>query len=145
MDPETQKPKIKLYRHKDVGVAAVRDETGSPTNPGALKGDASICYARPESVELALQILDENLFRDGATLSVQCAKFEQYGDGEAGGGEGRRRMVSDAKQKVARLAALQAVGWDERENGRIAGGLKGLRIVVLLNIFDPVEWKMYFW
>jgi HIV Tat-specific factor 1 len=141
LDPETQKPKIKLYRHKDDCVAAVGDETGSPTNPGVLKGDASICYARPESVELAYQILNENLFRDGATLSVQRAKFEQHGDGEAGGGEGRRRMVSDAKRKVARLAALQAVGWDEGENGRIAGGLKGLRIVVLLNIFDPVELK----
>jgi RNA recognition motif-containing protein len=127
LDPETQKPKIKLYRHKD---------------SGALKGDASICYARPESVELALQILDENLFRDGATLSVQRAKFEQHGstfDGNGKTGSGGRRMISEAKRKVARIAALQAVGWDEGENGRIAGGLKGLRIVVLMNLFDPME------
>ena len=48
-------------------------------------------------------------------------------------------MISEAKRKVARLAALQAVGWDEGENGRIAGGLKGLRIVVLMNMFDPRE------
>lgn len=123
LDPESQKPKVKLYRDNASGI---------------LKGDASICYARPESVELALQILDENIFRDNSTLSVQRAKFEQHGttfdgDGKTGG----RRIVSEAKRKVARLAALQAVGWDEGENGRIAGGLKGLRIVVLMNMFDP--------
>lgn len=55
LDPESQKPKVKLYRDNSSGI---------------LKGDASICYARPESVELALQILDENIFRDNSTLSV---------------------------------------------------------------------------
>jgi hypothetical protein len=50
-------------------------------------------------------------------------------------------VVSEAKRKVARLAALQAVGWDEGENGRIAGGLKGLRIVVLMNMFNPAEFE----
>lgn len=129
LDPESQKPKVKLYREK-------KDKKGT----GPLKGDASICYARAESVDLALQILDENLFRDGATLSVQRAKFEQQGgDFENGSNNNGRRMVSEAKRKVARLAALQAVGWDEGENGRIAGGLKGLRIVVLMNMFDPKE------
>ena len=129
LDPETQKPKVKLYRTK-------KGENGN-SQVAELKGDASICYARPESVELALQILDENLFRDDNKLSVQRAKFEQHGtlDTKKGG----RRVVSEAKRKVARLAALQAVGWDEGENGRIAGGLKGLRIVVLMNMFDPKE------
>ena len=128
LDPETQKPKVKLYRMK----------TGDGNKPGLLKGDASVCYARPESVELALQILDDNLYRDGATLTVQRAKFEQQGsfDQSSNGG---RRIVSEAKRKVARIAALQAVGWDEGENGRIAGGLKGLRIIVLTSMFDPKD------
>ncbi|KAL7536275.1 hypothetical protein ACHAXR_007039 [Thalassiosira sp. AJA248-18] len=130
LDPETQKPKVKLYRLKK----GEKDD-----KPGSLKGDASICYARPESVDLALQILDENLFRDGATLSVQRAKFEQHGTFDGDSKTGGRRMISEAKRKVARLAALQAVGWDEGENGRIAGGLKGLRIVVLMNMFNPAE------
>jgi RNA recognition motif-containing protein len=125
LDPESQKPKVKLYRHK------------SPEVEGrTLKGDASICYARPESVELALQILDENLFRDGAILKVQRAKFEENADYEKKNG---KRVISEAKRKVARLAALQAVGWDEGENGRIAGGLKGLRIIVLTHMFDPAQ------
>ena len=45
-------------------------------------------------------------------------------------------MVSRAKKKVARLAALQPVGWDEGENGRIVGRLKGLHILVSMNMFD---------
>jgi HIV Tat-specific factor 1 len=128
LDPETQKPKVKLYRHK-------ADEPEGRT----VKGDASICYARAESVDLALQVLDENLFRDGAILSVQRAKFEQSADFDESKSKGGKRVISEAKRKVARLAALQAVGWDEGENGRIAGGLKGLRIIVLKNMFDPAE------
>ncbi|KAL3823581.1 hypothetical protein ACHAXA_005562 [Cyclostephanos tholiformis] len=138
LDPETQRPKVKLYREYNTrGGGGTNGDHASVG--GSLKGDASICYARPESVELALQILDENLFRDGAILSVQRAKFEQHGTFDGNGKSGGRRVVSEAKRKVARLAALQAVGWDEGENGRIAGGLKGLRIVVLRNMFDPAE------
>eukprot|EP00956_Cyclotella_meneghiniana_P031056 scaffold80424_cov70-Cyclotella_meneghiniana.AAC.4 len=124
LDPETQKPKVKLYRNKSEG--------------RTVKGDASICYARAESVDLALQILDENLFRDGAILSVQRAKFEQNADFD-GKAKNGKRVISEAKRKVARLAAMQAVGWDEGENGRIAGGLKGLRIIVLKNMFNPAS------
>mmetsp|Transcript_3082 Transcript_3082/g.4757 ORF Transcript_3082/g.4757 Transcript_3082/m.4757 type:complete len:658 (-) Transcript_3082:67-2040(-) len=161
IDPECLKPKIKLYRHKMTTTTTIRTTDTINGNGddgklllGKLKGDASICYARPESVELALQILDENLFRDGAILSVQRAKFEQHGSSfdnnkddksssfsSGGGGKGgkRRRVISESKRRVARLAAIQAVGWDESENGRIAGGLKGLRIIVLMNMFDPRE------
>eukprot|EP00984_Skeletonema_dohrnii_P004638 scaffold1636_cov103-Skeletonema_dohrnii-CCMP3373.AAC.4 len=149
IDPESLKPKIKLYRHKkkQLQTCVSGEENGHGSGGGELKGDASICYARPESVELALQILDENLFRDGAILSVQRAKFEQHGStfdmdksgGNNGGVGGKRRIISESKRRVARLAAIQAVGWDESENGRIAGGLKGLRIIVLMNMFDPRE------
>jgi len=40
---------------------------------------------------------------------------------------------------VAKLAALQAVGWDESENGRLTGGRKGLCIVVLKHLFTLDE------
>ncbi|KAL7517667.1 hypothetical protein ACHAWX_002574 [Stephanocyclus meneghinianus] len=161
LDPETQKPKVKLYRHKaneeegrtlkgDASICYARPESVDLAlqildenlfRDGAIL-DASMCYGRPESVDLALQILDENLFRDGAILSVQRAKFEQHGSAfeeNSKTTKNGRRVVSEAKRKVARLAALQAVGWDEGENGRIAGGLKGLRIIVLRNMFDPDE------
>ena len=81
--------------------------------------------------------LYDTLVPDGVTLLVQCAKFEQRrtfdNENRMGGG---RRMVSRAKKKVARLAALQPVGWDEGENGRIVGRLKGLHILVSMNMFD---------
>ena len=121
LDPDTQNPKIKLYRCKNVDKIFP-------------KGDASICYARPESVELAIQILDNSLFRPDCTVSVQRAKFEQHGNEYE-----QKRKASEVKRKVARLAALQAVGWDEGENGRITGGLKGLRIIVLQGMFSLSE------
>ena len=127
LDPETQHPKIKLYRRRK----------GDASGPeGSLKGDASVCYARAESVDLALQFLDDSYLRADSKekLRVQRAKFEQHGDKF----EDRGR-ISNAKRKVAKLAALQAVGWDEGENGRITGGRKGLCIIVLKGMFDLVE------
>jgi hypothetical protein len=122
LDPDTQRPRVKLYRDK---------------KSHNLKGDGSICYAREESVDLAVQILDEGMFRptsklneDQYPLSVTRAKFEQRGELlEA------NQQASYAKKKVARLAAKQAIDWDESENGRITGGLKGLRIIVLKHVF----------
>ena len=128
LDPESQRPKIKLYRSKD----------GSKK----LKGDGSICYARPESVQLALTLLDDAPFRPmvdptSGKLSVTRAKFEQHGQSYD---TNKKPKKSNAKRKVARLAALQAVQWDDTgENGRITGGLKGLCIVVLKNMFDPKD------
>ena len=68
------------------------------------------------------------------TGKVRAAWDIRYGRQNQYGG---RQLVSEAKRKVARLTALQAVCWDKGENGRIARGLKGLQIVVLRNMFDP--------
>mmetsp|Transcript_6838 Transcript_6838/g.9954 ORF Transcript_6838/g.9954 Transcript_6838/m.9954 type:complete len:598 (-) Transcript_6838:71-1864(-) len=125
LDPETQHPKIKLYRQSD----------------SQLKGDASICYAREESVDLAVRILDEGYFRPTAKsgeqypLAVAPAKFEQKGELQSSS----KPRIAEAKRKVAKLAAVQAIGWDDGDNGRITGGLKGLRIVVLKYIFTPTS------
>lgn len=142
LNPETQKPRVKLYREKNCS------SSSSGGGGGRLKGDASICYARPESVDLALNILDDAPFRtvdengkyigNVHKIKVQRAKFEQHGEEYK---EGNARKVSDKKRKVARLAKLQAVGWDDGENGRITGGLKGLRIIVLKNVFDAAALK----
>ena len=144
LNPETQKPKIKLYRYKKGQVMQTPESSGDDTGAkerlakgGEIKGDASICYARPESVQLALQFLDDSIFRPSSSMdndiriSVKPAKFEQHGDLYQ-----KKRSVSNVKRKVCRLAALQAIGWDEDgDNGRITGGLKGLRIIVLKAAF----------
>lgn len=126
LDPETQKPKVKLYRHK------ADQEKG-------LKGDASICYARPESVNLAITLFDGATLRlneQEPLMSVSAAKFEQHGTEF----DPKRTHISEAKRKVAKMAAVQAMDWDEGEfNGRLTGGRKGLRIIVLKHMFDAAE------
>lgn len=129
LDPQNQRPKVKLYKHKE------------GPQKGTCKGDASICYARAESVALALQVLDEAPFRDSLKgdnypVRVQRAKFEQQG----GDYHARRQRVSEAQRKVAKMAVKQARDWDDGEfNGRLTGGLKGLRIIVLKRLFHPEE------
>ena len=141
LNHETQRPKVKLYRYKSGEVMRQTNTNevlnGDTAKGGELKGDASICYVRPESVQLALQILDDSIFRDSSAttkdvrINVQPAKFEQHGTKYK-----QKKSVSNIKRKVSRLAALQAIGWDDNgENGRITGGLKGLRIIVLKYMF----------
>jgi HIV Tat-specific factor 1 len=121
LDPETLKPKIKLYH----------------TPAGDLKGDTSLCYARPESVSLALQILDESPWDEKHIIRVQKATFEaKEGANSSNGGIKRRRPVSEARRKVARLALLQAQ--DEGFGGRLSGGRKGLRIIVVKHMMEGI-------
>jgi RNA recognition motif-containing protein len=127
LDPTTQRPKIKVYRHKD----------GHPF-AGQCKGDASLCYARPESVALAITLLDETEYNgSGHTMRVQPAQFEQRGELDT-----NRNRISNAQRKVAKLAALQARDWDDsNSSSRLVGGRKGLRIIVLKHLFEPNVWK----
>lgn len=121
LDPETQQPKIKLYSDSKTGIA---------------KGDASLCFAHAASVNLAIRLFDDGPFRlDRPTqkMKVQHAKFQQKGEFQ------KKKSVSLKKKQVARLAALQAVGWDQDDNGRITGGKKGLCIVVFQHLFTPQE------
>jgi len=115
LDPETLQPKIKLYQQN-----------------GKYKGDASICYARSESVELALQILDQAPWDEHHILTVQRAEFEAKDDVTK-----RKLPISQAKRKVAKLALLQAQ--DDGFGERLAGGRKGLRIVVVRHMMDGIK------
>ncbi len=127
LDPETMHPKIKLYRHAD----------------GTPKGDASVCYARPESVDLALQVLDESLWDENHTIRIERAKFKaKEGESTDAPGKRERKSISQAQRKVARLALLQAQ--DEGFGERLAGGRKGLRIVVVKHMLDGIleaDWE----
>lgn len=62
-DLESNKHKIKMYRDSE----------------GNLKGDALCSYIKPESVVLALQILDEYEFK-GNKIKVERAKFTMKGE-----------------------------------------------------------------
>ena len=161
LNPATQRPKIKLYRVAPSALGANAIAAPHESSPlGPCKGDASVCYARPESVSLAVTLLDEASFRPTATeglqfpVRVEPAKFEArppLPSTDAGGGDDApstvsalpppiRPRVSNAQRRVAKLAARQAVDWDGGDyNGRLTGGRKGLRIVVLKGAFDPAD------
>ncbi|CAM9179509.1 unnamed protein product, partial [Hapterophycus canaliculatus] len=119
-DPLTQQPKIKIYK----------DEEGNP------KGDGSVCYVKPESVEMAINVLHEGQLRPGVTIEVSKAVFEQKGQSFD---NSKRLKVNDARVKVARAAAEQALSWAESDDtGATKGGLK---IVVVENMFQPSDFE----
>ena len=66
---DTGKPRIKLYRNDD----------------GSLKGDALVIYFRPESVSLAISMLDDSPLRMGtpSIIHVQAADFSYKAQQEA--------------------------------------------------------------
>jgi RNA recognition motif-containing protein len=94
LDPETLQPKIKLYRDHDTG---------------RLKGDASVCYARSESVDLALQVLDDSLWDVNHRIKVERAHFEakeehdgSHGDANNSGKDSTSTMnINDNDNKLA--------------------------------------------
>ena len=64
IDPSSGQPKIKVYKDKD----------------GVPKGDARICYANIESVEMAVEWLSGSQFREGVEVKVEQASFEMKGE-----------------------------------------------------------------
>lgn len=81
-DLETNKYKIKLYRDSD----------------GNLKGDGLCTYIKPESVVLALQILDEYDFKD-QKIRVERAKFELKGEYDPSKKPKRRKQDKQKMKK----------------------------------------------
>ena len=121
IDVKTQQPRVKLYRDKETAI---------------LKGDGSVCFAMPESVSIALSVLDGSSLRadPNSTLTVTSASFQQKGSQLV-----EKAAPSLKQRKVAQLAAKQAMSWDDGGNGRLTGGIKGLTIVVLKNLFTLAE------
>ena len=97
LDPYSGKEQIKIYT----------DDTGKP------KGDSRIGYMMCESVDMAVDMLNETEIRPGHKISVQPAEFQQKGGD----------YVPRQKQKVDKLDMLKIkaeqerqMGWDEGEN-----------------------------
>lgn len=135
INPATQTPKFKLYR----------DEQGVP------KGDASLCYLRSESVDMALDVLHEGCLRPDCVLTVTRADFsasssssgaatDASGEGDTSRNSakngGKRARVAPGQLKVMQAAHKQTLTWNEDDDG---GGVRRrdqLTIVVLHHAFD---------
>lgn len=102
---DARKPRIKLYTNED----------------GSFKGDALIVYFRAESVELAIQMLDDSELRLGETkdgkirvvtadFSYKKVKDEGDGGGEEGNadtrGKGKGGTGGDRKKIIKKTQKL---------------------------------------
>ncbi|TFY69802.1 hypothetical protein EVG20_g2984 [Dentipellis fragilis] len=133
-------PKVKMY-------ACEGD------NSGQFSGDALVVYFKEESVDLALNILDEAELRLGdpkTRMTVQRAQFGHKGEGSgAAGGEKKERKTIDKKATSRRLGKMQKKleDWDDEDafgpsltdDDRRAALNQNSRVVVLKHMFTLQE------
>ncbi|KAJ1893669.1 hypothetical protein LPJ66_005619, partial [Kickxella alabastrina] len=119
----TNKPRVKLYCHKD----------------GRIKGDALVTYFKSPSVKLAVDILDDSQFRATSQLriSVQEAKFDANKDNKDPEVSAPKKARVDTKLVQKRLGRLERkLDWSEEEK-QTADRYK--RTVILEHMFTLAE------
>ncbi|KAI1286653.1 HIV Tat-specific factor 1 [Halotydeus destructor] len=115
-DPDTNQFKVKMYKDRE----------------GNFKGDALCSYLKRESVDLALNLLDESDF-NGNMIKVERAKFELKGEYDP---SKKPRRNKKHKEKMKKTAD-KLLGWrpekitDERPRAE--------KTVIIKNFFDPME------
>jgi HIV Tat-specific factor 1 len=150
VDPDTELPKVKLFRNAD----------------GTLKGDAAVTYLFPESVQQAVLLLDGDQIRAGFPVAVEPAQFglsrgkvaavdkhdgagggdddddkDDKDDDDGVGGASTASSANKATKKVAAKSAKprltvyeqqqRALDWDE--------DMYKKRHVILKHLFSPSE------
>ncbi|XP_034483782.1 HIV Tat-specific factor 1 [Drosophila innubila] len=113
-DPQTQKYKLKLYTEKD----------------GQIKGDGLCDYIKVESVNLALEILDEYDLR-GHKIRVQRAQFQMRGEYNPALKPKRKKKDKEKLQKIKEKL------FDWRPDKMRGERSKNEKTVIIKNLFTP--------
>ncbi|KAI5819849.1 nuclear mRNA splicing factor-associated protein [Pyronema omphalodes] len=124
---DTGKPRIKLYRNED----------------GTLKGDALVIYFRPESVNLAINMLDDSPLRiggGGMPIRVQAADFSYKQQKEVP----TQTSKKEKKKIIAKTQRLnnKLADWDDDDPAAIKRAEPnkfGGKVVVLKHMFTLQE------
>lgn len=135
ISPYDQQPRIKIYKEPD---------------SDNCKGDCAICYNAEESVQLAVDILNDGYIRPNYKVIVTRASFDSVSsshnnnnninthDKEGVKAKPQASTLSHAQIKVARSAAKQALAWNEDDDSGISKS-SALRIIVLQGMFNPKD------
>lgn len=110
---------------------------------GQFKGDALIVFFRPESVDLAIQMLDDTEFRLGTqgpngNMRVQAADFSYKAQQEAPEKKNKRdqQKVIKKTQKMNNKLA----DWDDDDPQQLPDtSSKWDKVVILKHMFTPAE------
>ncbi|XP_064544618.1 17S U2 SnRNP complex component HTATSF1 [Drosophila montana] len=113
-DPQTQKFKLKLYTEAD----------------GQIKGDGLCDYIKVESVNLALEILDDYILR-GHKIHVQRAQFQMRGEYNPALKPKRKKKDKEKLQKIKEKL------FDWRPDKMRGERSKNEKTVIIKNLFTP--------
>lgn len=98
---------------------------------GKRKGDALIQYAKEESIELALEHLNDSEIKPGFKIHVEKAMFQQKGEDY----QPRKKKKTDKLEMLKIRSEVERLfTWNEDDENQ-----KGLRIVILKGLFTLEE------